>query len=90
MTDAELLVGVWVMPGQEVRTAEFHGDGTMTYTIAVGERSLVMEMTWRIDGGMIVSDQPSAPSEVRSAYRLLDADTLVLEYDGETSTFRRS
>ena len=90
MTDTELLIGIWRMVHDErVCDADFHPDGTLTYTIEVEGRTLVMNLTWRIEDGMIVSDQPTAPGEVHSKYRFLDADTLVLEYDGEESTFRR-
>ncbi len=90
MTDTELLVGVWEAAGEEPRTAEFHADGTLTYTIDFGERSLVMEMIWRIEGGIMVIDQPSAPGEERSVYRLVDHDTLVLEHGGESFTYVRT
>lgn len=90
MTDVERLIGVWVKHGEEVCTAEFHNDGRLTYSIDVGDRKLIMNLIWRIEDGMIVSDQPSAPNEVRSKYTFLDEDTLVLEYDGEESTFRRT
>lgn len=90
MTDAELLIGAWVMTGEEVRIAEFHADGNLTYTIDFGERSLVLKMTWRVEGGMMVVDQSSAPGEEHSAYRLVDDNTLVMEHGGESFTYRRS
>jgi hypothetical protein len=74
---------------ERVCDADFHPDGTLTYSIEVEGRTLVMNLTWRIEDGMIVSDQSSAPGEVRSKYTFLDADTLVMEYDGERTTFRR-
>jgi hypothetical protein len=85
VTDAELLVGVWYLEAEEPRTAEFHGDGTMTYRVDIGDRVLTMELTWHLDGGVIVSN----PNEVRSRYRFADADTLVMEYGGETFTYKR-
>lgn len=90
MTDAERLIGVWRMTKDErVCDADFRADGTLTYSIEVEGRTLVMNLTWRLEDGMIVSDQSSAPGEVRSKYTFLDDDTLVLEYDGEESTFLR-
>ena len=90
MTDAELLIGTWVLSGEEVRTAEFQADGTLTYSIDIGERKLVMEMTWDLDGGEIVVDQPSALGEgERSAYLLIDDDTLVMNHGGESFTYLR-
>jgi hypothetical protein len=90
MTDAELLIGVWRMVTEErVCDADFRADGTLTYSIEIEGRTLVMNLTWRLEDGMIVSDQPTASGEVRSKYAFADADTLVMEYDGEESTFRR-
>ena len=74
-----------MMTGDEVRTAEFHANGTMKYTIKFGARSLVMDLTWRLDGPELVSQ----PNDVRSRYELLDADTLVLTYEGASFRYRR-
>jgi hypothetical protein len=89
VTDTELLIGTWMMTGEEVRTAEFNADGTLTYTIDIGERTLAMKMTWRIEGGMMLIDQPSGPGEERSVYQLVDNDTLVMEHGGESFIYSR-
>jgi len=85
MTDAELLIGRWIMTGDDVRTAEFHANGTMKYTISFGARSLVVDLTWRIEGRELVSQ----PNDVRSRYELPDPDTLVLTYEGAAFRYRR-
>jgi hypothetical protein len=90
VTDAERIRGTWVRTGEEVRTAEFHADGTRTYTIDFNERSLVMEMIWRIEDGLMVIDHPPAAGEERSSYRLVDNDTLVMDSGGELFTYLRS
>jgi hypothetical protein len=89
MTDSERLIGEWRMTGAEVRTAEFHADGTLHYAIEIGERALVLELTWRIEEGMIISVPAGVDDEVRSVYEFPDDDTLVMRHEGETSTFRR-
>ena len=90
MTDAELLAGVWRMVTEDrVCDAEFRSEGTLTYSVEVEGHTLVMNLIWRLEEGVIVSDQQTAPGEVRSKYTFADADTLMLEYDGEESTFRR-
>jgi hypothetical protein len=89
MTDAECLVGTWVMTAEEVRTAEFRADGTLTYRIDFGgEDSIVLEMTWHVEDGMLVIDQLSGGE--RSAYRFVGDNTLVMEHDGESFTYRRT
>ena len=91
MTDAERLVGVWLLPNEGTRTAEFHSDGSLTYTIHLGDRALVLELTWRLAGGMIVSSPPSVPSqEERSAYHFEGPDTLVLDHGDESFTYIRN
>jgi hypothetical protein len=85
-SDAELLIGRWILTGEEVRTAEFHADGTMRYTIEVAGRTLEMPLTWSLEDGFLVSE----PNGVRSRYELPDAETLVLRYEGETFTYRRA
>ena len=77
------------MTGEEVRTVEFHADGTLTYRIDFGgENLLALEMTWHIEGGMMVIDQLSGGK--RSEYRFAGDDTLVIEHGGESFTYRRS
>ena len=85
MRDADLLVGTWIMEGEEeIRTAEFHDDGTLLYTIDVAGRTIVLNLRWRVDQGVLVTD-----NELRSGYDFLDADTLVLRTEEEAFTFRR-
>jgi hypothetical protein len=86
MTDAELLIGRWTMAtAEETRIADFAADGVLTYSIAILGRTLVLDLTWRLEGNQIVSD----PNDVRSGYSFPDADTLVMTYDSEAFTFRR-
>jgi hypothetical protein len=85
MTDAELLLGTWIMEGEEeIRTAEFHADGTLNYSIDVAGRTIALYLRWRIDNGVLVTD-----NDLRSGYDFLDADTLVLRTEEEAFTFRR-
>lgn len=85
MSDAELLIGHWIMTGDEVRTAEIHADGTMRYTIEFGARSLVMELTWTVEGHDFITQ----PNEIRSRYDFPDAGTLVLTYEGAAFRYTR-
>jgi hypothetical protein len=90
MTDAALLVGRWMLISDEAgRTAEFTSGGELTYFIDIEGRELVMRLTYRVDGGEIVTTQPPEPEEIRAHFTFADADTLVLDYTGERFTFRR-
>lgn len=47
-----------------------------------GERAQTILMTYRIDADHIITDQPTAPHEVRTRFWFEDADRLVLEFGG--------
>ncbi len=48
-----------------------------------------MRMTWRTDGGHLVTDQPSAPREERTRYEV-EGNQLVLRFGGFESRWLRS
>jgi hypothetical protein len=69
---------------------EFHSDGKLTYIIREGAKRQVMNLTYRVVGDTIVTDQPSQPKEEVTRFGI-DADgTLVLEFGGTRSWFRRA
>ena len=68
---------------------EFESDGSLTYTIHTASSDQVIFLRYTIEGDVIVSDQPSAPREERTAYRIMADDRLVMVYDGEESIFTR-
>jgi hypothetical protein len=78
------LLGRWVMNGaEEVRTAEFSADGTMSYLIEVGGREIAMELHYRVEGDEIVTDRGIASQFT------VENDVLVMKHGGETFTFQR-
>ncbi|MHB8882443.1 MAG: hypothetical protein ACYC69_13150 [Thermodesulfovibrionales bacterium] len=68
---------------------EFHPDGKLTYTINLSEKQQLIFLTWRLEDGFLVSNQPSHPAEVRSKIISLGPDELVLEYAGEKTRLVR-
>jgi hypothetical protein len=46
-------------------------------------------MTYRVEGDVIVTNQPSAPHEERTRFKR-DGDDLVLEFGGVASRFSRN
>jgi hypothetical protein len=50
---------------------------------------MVMLLTWRIEGETLVTNQPSAPREERTAYILPDDRTLILSFGGQKSRYVR-
>jgi hypothetical protein len=71
-------------------TMEFSPDGSLTYTIREGEKRQIMLLRYRIEGDMIVTDQPSRPREERTRYRLESDGTLILDIGGKKSWFRKT
>jgi hypothetical protein len=48
-----------------------------------------MLLTYRIDGDVLVTDQPSDPKEERTRFKITSADKLVLEHEHRPSTYVR-
>lgn len=70
-------------------TMVFEADGRLTYIIHESARDRLMLLTWRTDGEVVVSNQPSHPREERTTYRLLDDATLVLILEGQPARYLR-
>jgi hypothetical protein len=87
----ERLLGRWKgVVGEEVVTMEFGRDGGLTCTIHNEGKDQKMLLRYESVDGVIVTDQPSDPREERTRYRFTVSDELLLDYDGEVSTFRRA
>lgn len=69
---------------------EFSANGKLTYTIRQSDRRQIMNLTYKAEGSEIVSNQPSAPAEIRTRYQIDDAGMLLLEFNGARSWYRRS
>ncbi len=70
-------------------TAEFTSDGRLTYTIHEGDTQQLIFLTWVVVGDVIVTNQPSHPSETRTRFFFPGPDRLVLELAGAQSHFIR-
>lgn len=68
---------------------EFKPDGSMIYSIDVGDKYEQMFLTFRTDNGMIITNQPSAPREDRTAYDLTPDGKLILDYGGTRTRYVR-
>ncbi|MGD0833645.1 MAG: hypothetical protein ABSA40_04355 [Candidatus Dormibacteria bacterium] len=84
------LIGKWygVEAGNPVEM-EFGANGHVTYDVLVGERHHIMLLTWRVEGDVLISDQPSHPQEVRTQFRFEADGALILANEGvETRYFQ--
>jgi hypothetical protein len=96
MTSA-LLVGYWKADPADVGafdedslvTLLFSDDGELTYAIQSTGGLQVILLRYRIEGDQLVTDQPSAPREERTAWAIDGAGRLTLTFGGVVSTFIR-
>jgi hypothetical protein len=91
---SDALVGCWqlvAVEGQPFEPAEanFRPDGTLQYSVLSGARWQIMKLRYRVEGDVLVTDQPSAPREERTKFFLGPDGTLSLEFGGSRSLFRR-
>lgn len=87
--DADKLLGKWYgRNAGDPALIEFREDGRMLYLVQRSGRSERTFLTWRVDGGEIVTNQPSAPREERTTFRFDGAD-VVLAFGGVESRFTR-
>jgi hypothetical protein len=92
---ANPLLGCWQLvraaeDAVEPAEAEFREDGWLLYSVLSGSRWQVMRLKFRVEGDLVVTDQPSAPREERTRYSLEPDGTLLLEFGGTRSRYRRA
>jgi hypothetical protein len=88
------LVGCWHLErpqgeGAEPAEADFRADGRLFYSVWAGDRWQIMKLEYQVDGDMLVTDQPSAPREDKTRFALQADGTLMLEFGGQRSSFKR-
>ena len=69
--------------------AEFTPDGRLDYAITKGGQTGIVKMVYRVESGVLVTDQPSSPHEERTKYAFDGDGLLVLEFGGQRSWFRK-
>jgi hypothetical protein len=83
------LIGDWfgVVGGQQIHM-DFREDGSVLYEIYGDNHRQTILLTYRIEGDVLVTDQPTHPQEVRTAFRF-KGSKLVLTLDGVETTYER-
>ena len=84
------LVGSW-RSTESADEMEFFPNGELQFRTPTGDDTTgIMLLTYRIDGDVIVTDQPSQPAEERTRF-VLEGEILSLTApDGTKSTWTRS
>jgi hypothetical protein len=71
-------------------SVEFRPDATLHYTIHDGDRDQTSVLTYRVENGWLVTDQPSLPRVERTRFEILPDGRLVLDYGSFRSRYVRA
>ena len=69
---------------------EFDSDGSLTYTIHAENKDQKMFLSYQVEKGMLITTQPSAPREERTAYSIDREGKLTLLFEGRRAVYVRS
>ena len=83
------MIGDWfgLVGGQQIHM-DFREDGSVLYEIYGDNHRQTILLTYRIEGDVLVTDQPTHPQEVRTAFRF-EGERLVLTLAGIETTYER-
>jgi hypothetical protein len=70
-------------------TLKFCADSTLLYIAHEAGREQVIRLTFRIEPGLIVTDQPSHPHFEKTRFEFMPDGRLLLAFGGKESTFVR-
>jgi hypothetical protein len=84
------VVGKWMgRVNGEPAALEFRNDGRLAYVVQSADgKTQIIRMVYRVKGDTIVTNQPSAPKEERSRFRI-DGERLTIDFAGTSSQFTR-
>ncbi len=91
----EQLIGVWLTDPKDKLTISTLGNvkmvfsekGDLIYDIIEGDKTQRINMTFRTEGDILISDQPSHPKKERTKFEFENKDRLILEFSGEKAVF---
>lgn len=95
--DMAALVGRWITDPEDVKSSqesektiiEFTDSGHLTYTIVGEDKDQKIFLTYRIESGLLVTNQPSHPREDQTPFSLTLDGKLVLEHGKQKSKYIR-
>jgi hypothetical protein len=68
---------------------EFSPNGGLTYTIHVDEKRQIILLTYRVEGDVLITDQPPHPKEERTKFKITADGKLVLLHENRPSAYVR-
>ena|SRR5258705_9837938 len=92
------LVGSWITDPTDKEALDEYGSTTLVFTesgdlryiIHAEGKDQVMLLTYRIDRGTLITNQPSDPKEERTDFFFTPDGKLVLDYGGSKTHYVRS
>ena len=91
------LLGTWVVDSSDHRTVAELGDvlldfregGQLVYTVRGPSKDEIINLSYKIEGSTITTDQPSSPRPEQTTFSLSPDGVLTLEFGGIPYRFRR-
>ena len=91
------LLGTWASDPEDQEgirefgrtTLDFAADGQLTYTVRADQKDQKMFLSFRLEGGTLITDQRSSPREERTAYSIGSDGKLTLWFGGQRSVYVR-
>lgn len=91
------LIGTWRSDPSDQAGAQAYGDvtlkfcpdGTLIYIVHEGGTDNVIRMTFHIDSGFLLTDQPSHPRQERTRFEITADDKLALSFEDRPARFVR-
>lgn len=68
---------------------DFHPHGGLTYSVHADGRRQIILLTYRIDGDVLITNQPSAAREERTEFTITPEGRLVLRFRDSPSIYLR-
>jgi hypothetical protein len=92
-----MLVGTWIVKDTDKRALadlgdvvlEFQESGRLIYTIRGSAKDQIIKLRYKIEGAVIVTDQPSVPRVERTAFSISADGVLTLAFGGVPYRFTR-
>lgn len=89
------IIGLWELIENDIEAAskervfmEFKPNGELILTYSSREKDSLIFLTYKIQGDILVTDQPSHPRAEESSFRLTDKNLEIIT-NGEHSSYRK-
>lgn len=89
------ILGTWRLDPDDVKSQQVYGKISMEftdtddliYTIHLNDKDQKMFMTFKVEGNLLITNQPSSPNYEKTEFRILPNGKLELYFEGVKSTY---